>query len=540
MTATLHMQTPDQMLHLLNDLVSYKSITLSEEEKHIPLRIQQHILRIPYFEANPGLVDIHITTDSRFFLTALYKREGAKKTVIMVSHFDVVDVEDYGKLKHLACLPEELTKELKNHPELLSPEARLDLESGDWIFGRGTMDMKCGIVQHISLLERASAEDWNVNLLLLSVPDEEVNSVGMREAIPKLLELAETHSLDYTLFLNSEPMFTQNVHDENHYFYTGSIGKILPGIFCYGKETHVGEPLSGVNAAWMSSMFTQEMEWNELLCESVNGQSSPPPTILWQKDLKKEYSAQIPDRSVSLYNAFLMNRNPAEIMDIMVDLSTRTAKKMEASLQNKFLKLTAGNIQPPKIKVITYKELKQYAIEKTSETYIASLEHSIAKERKGDNRVQSIDIVDQLATICKELAPMAILFFAPPYYPAVNTEEEPVINELSASLIDYAKKRFGYDMQPVSYFNGISDLSYATLQASIGDMETFNANLPGDNELYDIPFRDIARFNAPVLNVGPIGKDAHKQSERLYLPFAFGELPHLLTHIIKLHEKQTV
>ena len=227
-------------------------------------------------------------------------------------------------------------------------------------------------------------------------------------------------------------------------------------------------------------------------------------------------------------------------MDIMVDLSTRTAKKMEASLQNKFLKLTAGNIQPPKIKVITYKELKQYAIEKTSETYIASLEHSIAKERKGDNRVQSIDIVDQLATICKELAPMAILFFAPPYYPAVNTEEEPVINELSASLIDYAKKRFGYDMQPVSYFNGISDLSYATLQASIGDMETFNANLPGDNELYDIPFRDIARFNAPVLNVGPIGRDAHKQSERLYLPFAFGELPHLLTHIIKLHEKQTV
>ena len=539
MTSPLQMQTPDQMLHLLNDLVSYKSITLSEEEKHIPLRIKQHILRIPYFEENPGLVDIHITTDSRFFLTALYKREGAKKTIIMVSHFDVVDVEDYGKLKHLACLPDELTRELKNHPELLSKEALIDLESGDWLFGRGTMDMKCGIVQHISLLERASAEDWNVNLLLLSVPDEEVNSVGMRESIPVLLELAERHSLDYTLFLNSEPMFTQNIQDDNHYFYTGSIGKILPGILCYGKETHVGEPLSGVNAAWMSAMFTQEMEWNELLCESVNGQNSPPPTILWQKDLKKVYSAQIPDRSVCLYNAFLMKRNPAEMMDILVGLAARTAKKMEATLHNKFLKLTSGQTQPPKINVITYKELKQYAIAKTSKAYIASLEHSIAKERKGDNRVQSIQIVDQLATICKELAPMAILFFAPPYYPAVNTEEDPVAKELASSLIDYAKEKFGYTMQPVGYFNGISDLSYAALQASIEDMETFNANLPGDNELYDIPFRDIAKFNAPVLNIGPIGKDAHKRSERLHLPFAFSELPDLLRHIIRIHEKQT-
>ena len=94
-------------------------------------------------------------------------------------------------------------------------------------------------------------------------------------------------------------------------------------------------------------------------------------------------------------------------------------------------------------------------------------------------------------------------------------------------------------MQPVGYFNGISDLSYAALQASIEDMETFNANLPGDNELYDIPFRDIAKFNAPVLNIGPIGKDAHKRSERLHLPFAFSELPDLLRHIIRIHEKQT-
>ncbi|MGN1400047.1 MAG: M20/M25/M40 family metallo-hydrolase [Bacillus sp. (in: firmicutes)] len=533
-----YMQTPDQMLELLTSLVSYKSITHSEDEKRFPLLVEQHLMQVPYFRDNPSLIENHFTTDGRLFLTALYKHPEAEKTVVLISHFDVVDVADYGDLQHLAFLPEELTNTLHSRKRDLPEDAKADLESGDWLFGRGTMDMKCGLVQHMSLLERAAAKKWKVNLLLLTVPDEEVNSVGMREAVPELLNIADKHNLTITLFLNSEPMFTQTVGDQGHYYYTGTIGKILPSIYCLGKETHVGEPLSGMNAAWMTSFFTQEIEWNPAFCETVDGETSPPPTILWQRDIKKDYSAQIPHRSVSMYNILLMKRNPGEIMELFYESALEAAKKIETVTYDRFNTFGVTSMTPPKVKVLTYEELKQEAISRTSDAYITSLEHSVAKERNGDNREQAVHIVDQLATICQDMAPMAVLFFAPPYYPAVYSGEETAVQELANTLTVFAKEQFGYDLQPVSYFNGISDLSYVKLNGSLNEMEPFNNNLPGDNELYYIPFEDISRFNAPVLNVGPIGRDAHKNTERLYLPFAFEELPQLLTNVIKAHKKQ--
>jgi len=333
-------------------------------------------------------------------------------------------------------------------------------------------------------------------------------------------------------------MFSQVPEDDQYYFYTGTIGKILPSVLCFGKETHVGEPLSGVNAAWMSSVFSQEMEWNEQLCEEVNGQLSPPPTILWQKDLKKDYSAQIPHRSVSMYNMFLMKRNPAEIMDTIKRIADVAANKMNRFIEEKYKIFNLETAPANKISVLTYKELKKLACKRTSKEYIERIENFVAKKRKGDNRQQAITIVDQLSIICQDLAPMIVLFYAPPYYPAVNTSYDPIIKELSQALISYADATLDKPLKPVEYFNGISDLSYAGLQTSLEIMDTYISNLPGDDELYHIPFEEMAQLNIPVINVGPFGKDAHKNTERLHIPFAFQQLPNILEHLIHLHKKQ--
>ena len=67
----------------------------------------------------------------------------------------------------------------------------------------------------MSLLEKASMEQWKLNLLLLTVPDEEVNSVGMREAVPKLLQLAEEHKLNYSFesYIEFEPLISKAVEN---------------------------------------------------------------------------------------------------------------------------------------------------------------------------------------------------------------------------------------------------------------------------------------------------------------------------------------
>ena len=142
---------------------------------------------------------------------------------MLISHFDTVWTEEYGVLEPLAFHPEELTKKLmepafkKDLPE----NARIDLETGKYLFGRGTMDMKMGIALHMQLIEKASVENWPINLLLTTVPDEEVNSAGMRAAVTELVRLREEHGLAYKLFLNSEPSFSQNPTDIKEYIYSG-------------------------------------------------------------------------------------------------------------------------------------------------------------------------------------------------------------------------------------------------------------------------------------------------------------------------------
>ena len=125
--------------------------------------------------------------------------------------------------------------------------------------------MKAGLMLHMSLIELASIEQWDINLILVTVPDEEVNSSGMRKAVEKLAELKANYDLDIQLHLNSEPTFQQATSDEKHYIYSGSIGKIMPAVLCYGKETHVGQPLEGLSANFMMSYITQAVEYNTQL-----------------------------------------------------------------------------------------------------------------------------------------------------------------------------------------------------------------------------------------------------------------------------------
>src|SRR5699024_7306542 len=136
---------------------------------------------------------------------ALYKHPDVTETVILISHYDTVPTEEYGDLEPLACKPVELTEAMHSVKDELDDAAREDLESGDYLFGRGTMDMKSGLALHMGLIEKASTEGWPVNLVRMSVADEEVSSAGMRYCVNELLELEKEYDLTYTLSLNSEP-----------------------------------------------------------------------------------------------------------------------------------------------------------------------------------------------------------------------------------------------------------------------------------------------------------------------------------------------
>jgi len=523
--------TPESLRSLLCEVVSWKSMTLSDGEREFPYKIQSKLQDIPYFKEHSELIELTDADHGRKFLTAFYKHPQATETVVLISHFDTVNTEEYGDLEALAFEPEMLTKALHDRKDELPDDARIDLESGNYLFGRGTMDMKMGLVLHMSLIEKASQEQWPINLILLTVPDEEVNSSGMRAAVSKLNDLRDQHSLTYKLFLNSEPIFAQQPGDENYYLYTGSIGKIMPSALFYGMETHVGEPLSGITANYIASYLTQRMEFNPLFQETVLGETTPLPVTIQQNDLKMEYSAQTSYRATALYNVFVMKRTAAEVMELFKQVANEAADDCNANYQR--ICSREGVDPVGEIRVLKYEELLKHAVDKFGSDYVETVKTTVRDHMEWDDRERSFRIVDTLMIQCQELAPAMVLLYAPPYYPAVNSSEDPLVEECVEFVKQFGTSEFNLSIERIHYFNGISDLSYVNYEDNAGGWQVFEANTPVWGDTYSIPFAGMQELNAPVLNVGPFGKDAHKKTERLHIQSAFVELPKLLENMVQ-------
>lgn len=522
----------DNLRSLLCELVSWQSKSRTEGEVQFSYRLKDKLLTLDYFKENPSYVELHDASKNRNAVTALYKSKQTSETIVLISHFDTVNTEDYGHLEKFAYSPEELTKELLKYKDELPPDARKDLESGEYLFGRGTMDMKMGLALHMSIIEKASVENWPINLILLTVPDEEVDSAGMRAAVPALVRLRNEHQLDYQLFLNGEPSFTQSVGDENYYLYSGSIGKIMPAVLVYGRETHVGEPMSGLTANYIASFITREMEWNTRFRETVLGEKTPLPVSLRQRDfMNMEYSTQTPYRAQILYNIFLMKQNASDVMEIFNEIAKEAAR---ACTNSYFEVCKREGINPVgEIKVLKYEDLFTYVEKKLGKDFVNNLMNEVLLNELWDDREKSIRIADTLMRNCQELGPAMVLLFAPPYYPSVNSSD----NELVVNSIQFvqqiAKEQFNLEMKQIHFYNGISDLSYVNYQGGTEGWNVYKSNTPVWGSTYSIPFSEMEQLNAPVLNIGPFGKDAHKRTERLHINNAFVQLPFIIEKLIK-------
>lgn len=529
--------SPASLKSLLCELVSWESRTLTEGEKEFPYKVREKLLGLRYFQQHPELLAVHEADAGRNLLMALYEHPEAADTIVLISHFDTVQTEEYGDLEPLSCRPEELTHMLHSRKSELPEEARLDLESGDYLFGRGTMDMKMGLALHMALIERASVEQWPINLVLLTVPDEEVNSAGMRAAVEELVKLRDLHGLTYKMFFNSEPAFSQKPGDEKHYIYSGTLGKIMPAALFYGKETHVGEPLKGMTANYIASYLTQAMEWSELFHETAFGENTPLPVSLQQKDLKAQYSTQTPYRGTALYNIFLMKRNAAEVMELFQQAARQAALLCNTAYGE--LCKREGIQGIGEVRVLRYEELLAYAENKRGSAFVSGLKAEVLQHTDWDEREKSLRIADKLMIQCHELAPAIVLLFAPPYYPAVNSSEDPLIEECVAT-VKQAADEIGLEVEQIHYFNGLCDLSYVNYQDSGEGWSSYERNTPVWGKTYSIPFSGMLQLQAPVLNVGPFGKDAHQYTERLHMESAFVHTPYLLESLMKNLCKQVV
>ncbi|AIF66714.1 hypothetical protein GZ22_08745 [Terribacillus saccharophilus] len=530
-------QTKDELVALLAELVEIESITGSPEEIRFPEHVHMLLEQKHYFQQHPSYLQLHPLKDGRQLLTALVKKSDKKDTIILLSHFDVVGTEDFGTFQHLATKVHDLTAAYMNDEVELPAYIKGEIQQGEWLFGRGTMDMKAGLAIHLSMLERAMDDSFDGNILLLTVPDEEVNSAGMLRALEVLQQLQTSEELVYKLCMNGEPVFSKYPGDTGNYMYSGSIGKVLPGFFCYGKETHVGEPFGGLNANLMISYLSQELELQESFIEEVDGEVTPPPVSLMLRDLKEAYSVQTPVSAVTMYNVLFLEQSIQEINTKLKQAMERAARKIETHYQQKAnLSAAKSNAFQPiafKIKTMFYEELYAHAVNRFGKAEVERRQNRLVTTRKEGDRDFSTKLVKELVSMCHDLAPVIVLFYSPPFYPAVSSKNDVYIQKLIADIQSDARSTFSTDLTEVQFFPGLSDSSFIGKPTSKTAIQDLISNMPLQQKGFTLPADLMKGLQMPVLHLGPYGKDAHQWTERLEVTYSFGKLPDLMERAIR-------
>lgn len=535
---------------IVKPYIAVNSETGTPGEKNGEAFLLNYLEGLPYFQKHRdhfGSFPVKDDLLGRAVCWAMIKGDG-DGTVVMLHHYDVVGVEDFKTLKEFAFQPDKLEDELNKLSAELHPEAREDLSSGDYLFGRGTADMKAGGAIQLALLKRYSEEDkLKGNIILISLPDEENLSAGMRAAAGLLTELKEKFGLRYLYAFNSEPH--QRKNKDNGLISEGSVGKILAFVYVRGFLSHVGKVFEGLNPVSVLSEIVARTELSPVFSDVVGGESAPPPTWLYFRDRKENYDVSMPLGAGGYISILTLNSDP---IDLLKRLKKITAESFDAVIErmNERYGVFCENTNQKKKRlpwassVTTYSELLKEAYRNSGEEFSASyreeLEKVSEKIKKGDMDLMesSFVLTEHILNYISDLSPRVIIGFVPPYYPNVSNLLLENLSErqktLAAMISDYSMERFGQKYEREYYYTGISDLSYFSIRDSEGIKEELEKDMPLYGSAYSIPLEKIEALSMPSMNIGPWGKDFHKLTERVYKPDLYERTPVLLNHAIRI------
>ncbi len=471
------------------ELTSWPSVTGSVDEAKFAGLLASYLKNFDKVWTSP----IENETAGRSNVFAL-KRGTSSRTIVLTGHFDVVSIEDFGPLKNLAFQSEKLLPEIVSRLKASgeNPQALADFESGDFLPGRGLLDMKAGLAAGIAMAEFYKGE---LSILFLAVSDEEERSAGARSTATTLKKTADENNLDIHLVINLDAISDQGDGSTGRVITYGSIGKQLVTAFVHGKQTHAGYPQDGVNAAYVAAELITEFELAADLSENTNGEVAAPPTALYAKDLKQGYNVTTPAQAFVYWNTMQHRRSPEQVFDLVMAHARQAVDRAK--------KRTGHDID-----LISYAELEKRAGRRAAK-----------QDAKLNFPEQSRLAIMEMGATANLTKPTVIMGFGSIPYPAVLMSDHKL-----RGAIENAVKPFG--IGSINYFAGISDMSF--FGEASGDLSIVAANTPIWGTGFNMP--EAAGYSC--INLGPWGRDYHQWLERLHAPYAFEVLPRALLAVI--------
>jgi len=541
----------DDVKRLTVELVKIPSMVKTSGEAECARRIHEFYQSLPYFQKHPEHLVLQRTEDDeieRYNVLAMVKGTGgdAKRTVILMGHIDTVGVDDFGSLKEYAFDPERLPEVLRQMD--LGEDVRRDLDSGEYMFGRGALDMKAGVAGQMWLIRYFSQhpEELNGNLIAIAECDEEDNSHGIISALKVLKQWKAEHGLEYVAAINADYSTPYHELDENRYVYFGTIGKLLPTFYVVGKETHVGQAFGGLNPNLLVAELTRLIELNPELCDEAQGEVTVPPTSLKQADCKDAYTVQTPLAAYAYYNVFTHSLSPREIMAKMKEKAREAFDNVITYLDEAYRTFCqrSGHTYtrlPWKTRVYTWEEFYSELVAQHGEGFVQHLREFARELQQRDPALDlrdfNVRLVAEAWQWARDKSPAIIVFNSSTYFARIEmtgrTEAERRLLESVKAAVSEVQPHSDRPIATKMFYPYISDSSFMALGDEREELDALEKNTPAWGVKYTHPIEDIAAVNVPVVNIGTFGKDGHKLTERVHMRHTFELIPNITFRTIK-------
>lgn len=510
------MDVTNRAKELLLELCAIRSVSGSDQENAAAERIFHCLSGLRSFSGDPSSLRM-IDCGGKKAVFAYMKAPSSSVTVGLTGHFDVVSPAVYRDLADLAFDPAALTSAMAGR--VLPESIRADLDSG-WLFGRGVADMKCGLAVFMALMEKWDSVGPPCNVVFLAVSDEENLSLGMRGALPEVAGFLKARGITVSCWVNGEP--TVGARSSGWPVHRGSIGKVMGFVLSVGVGSHVGEFFKGISAVQIAGQINAHLEGSPDSSDSAGERRLPPAACLGFEALRDGYSVTLFDKVMARYNILYWSRSPEDILAMLkkaaveglartMDMTSWSARKL------------GGSLPFSKGRVLALSELR------------ALVGDLSVPDGEGSPVDRSCRLILDLLDRSGLEGPLAVVGFLPPWYPpkrpGLSTRDHGLDKALEG-VFSLASER-GYDPVREELFEGISDLSYLGSAGDLGSVSALIDNMAGWGDLYSVPLDAMVEVDAPVCNVGPLGRDVHKATERLEPSFAFTVLPDLVERLLR-------
>ena len=519
-------------------------------EAKVAKYVHDFYAKMPYFQEHPDQNYIFGNLEEPDRQNNICYLKGTKgnsnRCVIMIGHIDTVGVDDYGTFWEKAFRPDLLPEQFLSMK--VPQEVIDDIKSGEFMFGRGALDMKSGVAGHMTIMEYFAnhLDELDGYVMHVAECDEEDMSGGIIAALDEMVKIKKKEGLQYIACINADYSTNYNPGDENRYIYYGCIGKTLPSYVVFGKEAHVGQSFAALDPNLLLAEITRKISLNVDYSDIAYGEICVPPISLKQADTKVGYTVQTALVAYGYYNYFTHGMTPTQVLynakQVAIDAMDDVIKYLNRQYM-RFCNISKVKFTPLpwKTRVLTYKEYYEEIKADKGQEFVDAMDKFMKELHESDPgmdlRVYGNTVIQEMWKWMDDKSPCIVVYFGSLYSANIEmtgkTPMEKALLDAVEDAVEKVRPEAGRQIKTRMFYPYIADSSFMAVGGDSSTVDDLNDNMPSSKYKYFHDISKIREIDVPVVNIGTFGRDGHMVTERVDMKQTFENVPNITFETIR-------